>query len=869
VPPGETNVGIAPRVASTRASSVPVIGLQTATTATIQTQTISIYTNEIVYDPLTARIYASTPGDSIIPIDPATGVAENAITVGSQPNRLALSPDGQYLYVGLDGEGAIRRIHVPTRTPDLYFSLGTDPNYGALYAADIDVSPDNPNVIAVSRRVNGVSPSHAGVAIYDSGVKRPVETPGHTGSNDIEFSASESTLYGLNTDGEYGFRTMTVDSSGVSIVAVASDLFKPPASFDFQNGLVYASSGRVMNPTSLQLLGTYSVKDYGAVRVVDSLVGRAFALTTSDFYNYSLEVFDLDDFTLQASQIISGLGFPYVARSFIRWGTDGIAIGAEQGRLLLIHSSLVNGPIDPTPVPQPNEVAPGEIRLNLPASDVIFDPRSKTLFASIPGRAGTFGNSIAAVDPTTGALQEFIPIGSEPEKLALSNDGEYLYAGLGGSGSVRRLHIPTGTPGLQFPLGRDENFGPRFANDLEVLVGTNGSVVVSRESRFYSPNGLGVGVFDSGLMRPAADSGASLLAKVPEDPNTLLGVMHYGIPTSVRHLAVTASGVSDVFIGPRVIQNEIRDIEYAHGLVFTTDQIYLDAQTGEALGYFPTTGPVEYDPPNRLYRVTGFYTWTVAGYDITTHAEEVTVPLPPLTGVPKSLVRWGLNGMAFHTDRGEIWLVQAPQLQGLDTDGDAVPDRIDNCAQVTNPGQLDGDSDGIGDTCDNCGFLVNVDQTDTDGDRVGDACDNCPAVVNADQADTDGDGAGDACDVDDDNDSLGVNRVEPSGACATGGVALPDFRDCIEQFIGTDPLDACADTATPDDEAVDKNPADFNDDQRIDRKDQKLMRLAMADFRSGVYSKRFDLNADGSVNAADRSILRLYASITNGAPCAP
>src|SRR5262249_32988940 len=157
-----------------------------------------------------------------------------------------------------------------------------------------------------------------------------------------------------------GFRTMTVDSSGVSIAAVASEMFRPAASFDFEDGLVYASSGRVMNPTSLQLVGTYPVKDYGAVSVVDQVVGRAFALTTSDFYNYSLEVFDLDDFTLQASQVISELRLPYIPRSVVRWGTDGIAVGADQGRLLLIRSSLVSGPIDSTPVPQPTEVAPGQ-----------------------------------------------------------------------------------------------------------------------------------------------------------------------------------------------------------------------------------------------------------------------------------------------------------------------------------------------------------------------------------------------------------------------------------------------------------------------------------------------------------------------------
>jgi len=81
-----------------------------------------------------------------------------------------------------------------------------------------------------------------------------------------------------------------------------------------------------------------------------------------------------------------------------------------------------------------------------------------------------------------------------------------------------------------------------------------------------------------------------------------------------------------------------------------------------------------------------------------------------------------------------------------DTDGDSVPDDVDNCAYTPND-QADGDGDGVGDACDNCPQTGNTDQADFDLDEVGDACDNCPVDANTDQADGDGDGEGDACEA--------------------------------------------------------------------------------------------------------------------------
>ena len=112
--------------------------------------------NDLVWDPYAQRLYASLPssygsqGNTIAVINPISGRTTGYYFAGSEPNQLALSSDSKYLYVGLNGNGSVQRLLLPTFTPDIDISLGTGSFGGLNTALTLQVSPGDSHTIAVA-----------------------------------------------------------------------------------------------------------------------------------------------------------------------------------------------------------------------------------------------------------------------------------------------------------------------------------------------------------------------------------------------------------------------------------------------------------------------------------------------------------------------------------------------------------------------------------------------------------------------------------------------------------------------------------------------------------------------------------------------
>jgi trimeric autotransporter adhesin len=301
-------------------------------------QMLNVPANAITFEPFTRKLYAVLPststtiaGNSIVTIDPTNASVGSPIQVGSEPNLLSETSDGNYLFIGLSGAKSLGRFNLLNQTLDLTVPIYSTSVYntGEVAAANIATIPGSDSSLAIE------IPSNGGIGIFDiagsTGTFRGNLTQIYAGSAPTFVDATHYYAYSSSTLERYSINaggSTLIDSTNLNGFGGFG------RNFAVDGGLVFGAAGGIANPNTtppsqVAVLplgnGPYSSLIGGGVVPYQS-ESKAFVIGVNDAgteFSY-LERFDTQHFALEqqlllpASNTISSL-------VGTRFGQDGLA----------------------------------------------------------------------------------------------------------------------------------------------------------------------------------------------------------------------------------------------------------------------------------------------------------------------------------------------------------------------------------------------------------------------------------------------------------------------------------------------------------------------------------------------------------------
>jgi hypothetical protein len=305
--------------------------------------------------------------------------------------------------------------------------------------------------------------------------------------------------------------------------------------------------------------------------------------------------------------------------------------------------------------------------LSLATKDLAYSPLTQRLYAATPAT-----NSVREIDPFTGTLLRSLFVGSQPNKLAVSDTGSHLYVGLDGAAQVARINLATFTVDLQFPIGTDPSFGPFLAHDLAVQPGNPNVLAVVRKTATLSGTG-GVAVFESGVMRPNTTTDVYTVTEIEfsSTPSRLYGYNDFTTGHDFSRLTVDGAGVTLNDSVGNLIQGFSSDIRFDAGRIYGSDGRVIDPEARALVGTFPLGDAGRaLVHPNMASGTVHFVTQTFGNnavvlrrFDPFTFLQVdediLTGVVTPVSNAPfSSLVGFGTDGLAFRTESNLLVLIR-------------------------------------------------------------------------------------------------------------------------------------------------------------------------------------------------------------------
>ena len=293
--------------------------------------------------------------------------------------------------------------------------------------------------------------------------------------------------------------------------------------------------------------------------------------------------------------------------------------------------------------------------LTLTVATWVHDPVRDMFWAAIPAGAPQLGGDVVGIDPALHAITDTLTGFGDPQVLAVSDGGNYLYVGRADAPEVVRYSFSNGA---RVSLPMPGNGGVLRAGDLLAVPGTMATLVVATMNPTAAPSATGAYVYDDTVRLPTSTQGTGEIDALTrgETPDRVYGIDTTSSDHRIDRLRLLPVGIdfegtsADLTVAPYAQSEE------GAGQIYLSTGPVIDAATLTSVGSLPTTGPFALDiAGGRVHVLTGgelrtFHAWTLGPIG--------SLALPQATGV-KEPGRWGSDGIAFRAGT-KVYFLRTP-----------------------------------------------------------------------------------------------------------------------------------------------------------------------------------------------------------------
>lgn len=320
-------------------------------------------------------------------------------------------------------------------------------------------------------------------------------------------------------------------------------------------------------------------------------------------------------------------------------------------------------------------------QMSLEWHDIEFDPTGQLLYASQ-------GDYLQTIDPYTGELGPTYFVGDSPTRMAISEDGHFIYMSVNDGRWIKRFDTWTSTVDLHWQIGDFSQFGLAL-DDLLAVPGDPRAVAVHQIYPCCSPRAGGIVIFKDGVALP--DDTAGGLGTSPggdqitfADPGLIIGYNNLSSDFSISQMVVDAQGVRRTRVREGLIVGN-NSMVGGGGKFYDQGGNAFDAYELTRLGQLGVGGNIVPDPQNnRVLVLNGSGNQTrLYWFDDETFQQLGMINIPGIEGSVGGLQKLGRGDVMFGTSGGKVVIVHSDRLGGFEPSGVMTNDVDPNGDELT------------------------------------------------------------------------------------------------------------------------------------------------------------------------------------------